>query len=105
MLLNAISGELAKLVAAPPSAHEVERCKRRVLTEIVAGSESSSGSLILLAGGYLRYGRLVSPDELCRSINAVRPEDIHRLAAALLIPANATTVLVEGGQVSPSPAE
>lgn len=57
---------------------ELLRAKAQLKTSLLMGLESTSNRCEKIASQTLRYGRILSPEEICRAIDAVNNDDLKR---------------------------
>ena len=72
--------ELRRAVAEPVGADELQLAKEQAVASVLLSLESSSSRVGALARQEIIHGRRISPDEILRSIEAVSPEDMQRVA-------------------------
>lgn len=78
--------ECLKLRAVLVPEEELERAKRQAKVSLVFGQESASSRMFSLAHQALHWGGPVSLDAQLAELDAVTPEDLRRLADAILRP-------------------
>ena len=72
--------ELRRAVAEPVDEAELQLAKEQAVASVLLSLESSSSRVGALARQEIIHGRRISPDEIIRSIEAVTPEDMQRVA-------------------------
>jgi predicted Zn-dependent peptidase len=72
--------ELRRAVHEPVAADELQLAKEQAIASVLLSLESSSSRVGALARQEIVHGKHISPDEIIRSIEAVRPEDAQRVA-------------------------
>jgi predicted Zn-dependent peptidase len=87
------TAELAEVCAAEIRAlaariepHELSRAKAQLKAHVFMGRESLTARAEQAAGQVLLYGRLFTPQDIAREIDAVTAEDMARLGGRLLDP-------------------
>jgi len=72
--------ELRRAVHEPVAEDELQLAKEQAIASVLLSLESSSSRVGALARQEIVHGKHISPDEIIRSIEAVRPEDAQRVA-------------------------
>ncbi|HSU88147.1 MAG TPA: insulinase family protein, partial [Terriglobia bacterium] len=72
--------ELRRSVHEPVAAEELQLAKEQAIASVLLSLESSSSRVGALARQEIVHGRRISPEEIIRSIEAVTPEDMQRVA-------------------------
>lgn len=85
-LVSRAMAECQKLRATPVPAEELERAQRQAKVSLVFGQESASARMFSLAHQALHWGGPLSLDAQLAEIDAVTPEDLRRVADAVLKP-------------------
>ncbi|HTL99418.1 MAG TPA: pitrilysin family protein [Holophagaceae bacterium] len=85
-LASRAMAECLKLRATLVPAEELERAKRQAKVSLVFGQESASSRMFSLAHQALHWGGPLSLDAQLAEIEAVTPEDLRRVAEAILKP-------------------
>ena len=93
-VLDLTLNELTRLKNEPVSDEELRRVKEQLKTNMVLGLESSGARMNSLARQQMFYGRFFTTDEITAEVDRVLPEDILRLANALLRPEGLTLTLL-----------
>ena len=100
-LLRLTLEEIARLKGETISDVELKRAKDQLKSNIVIGLESSGSRMSNLARQQMYFGRFFGIDEIVSEIDAVAPEQIHRLAHELFRPEQmALTLLGNLGTMS-----
>ena len=84
--LAAVAAGEIRALARGPEAAELARAKAQLKASLFMGRESLAGRAEQAAAQILVFGRLLAPAELAEAIEAVRVEDVTRLAARLIEP-------------------
>jgi predicted Zn-dependent peptidase len=79
-VLDLSLSELRRVVHEPVSEEELQLAKEQAVASVLLSLESSSSRVGALARQEIIHGRRISPDQIIRSIEAVRPEDAQRVA-------------------------
>lgn len=79
-VLDLAVDELRRIVREPVSEIELESAKEQSISSVLLSLESSSARAGTLARQEIVHGRRISPDEIIKSIKAVKSEDVQRLA-------------------------
>ncbi|MEL7489465.1 MAG: pitrilysin family protein [Pseudomonadota bacterium] len=87
--LTEIAG-MARGVTAP----ELDRARAMLKSSLLMGLESPINRAERSAGQLFTFGRLISEDEICASLDAVTPGDISRCAASLIESAKKSLAVV-----------
>lgn len=82
-VLELVLHELRRVREEPVRAEELQRAKDHLRGSILMGLESTNARMSQLARQEMYYGRHVSAEESIRGIDAVRVEDISRLAGRM----------------------
>lgn len=82
--IRLVKSELHKLAKAPLSPHALAMAKRQIKGQIALSSDNSENYAISMAKQFLHKGTLKSIPRLYENIDAVTPEQIHRLASEAL---------------------
>ena len=85
-LVRRTVAECAKVRSAGVALEELERAKLQLRTNLVFSQESASSRMFSLAYQVLHQGKVQTLDEQVAEIEAVGPEQIHRLAQEVLAP-------------------
>ncbi|SNS48760.1 Predicted Zn-dependent peptidase [Granulicella rosea] len=85
-VLQLTLAELRRLKEEPVHDGELDRAKNQLKSNIVLGLESSSSRMSNLARQQMYFGRFFTVDDITAAIDAVRIEDVQRLANELLRP-------------------
>jgi predicted Zn-dependent peptidase len=72
--------ELRRAVHEPVAEEELQLAKEQAIASVLLSLESSSSRVGALARQEIVHGRRISPEEIIRSIEAVTPEDMQRVA-------------------------
>ncbi len=72
--------ELRRAVSEPVPAEELQLAKEQAIASVLLSLESSSSRVGALARQEIIHGRRISPDDIIKSIEAVSPEDMQRVA-------------------------
>ncbi|MDX6289004.1 MAG: hypothetical protein QOH42_803 [Blastocatellia bacterium] len=72
--------ELRSAAHEPISRDELQLAKEQAIASVLLSLESSGSRVGALARQEIVHGRRISPDEIIRSIEAVSPEDMQRVA-------------------------
>jgi len=72
--------ELRRAVSEPVPEEELQLAKEQAVASVLLSLESSSSRVGALARQEIIHGRRISPDDIIRSIEAVSPEDVQRVA-------------------------
>jgi len=72
--------ELRRAVSEPVPAEELQLAKEQAIASVLLSLESSSSRVGALARQEIIHGRRISPDDIIKSIDAVSPEDMQRVA-------------------------
>jgi predicted Zn-dependent peptidase len=72
--------ELRRAVSEPVPEEELQLAKEQAVASVLLSLESSSSRVGALARQEIIHGRRISPDDIIRSIEAVSPEDMQRVA-------------------------
>jgi predicted Zn-dependent peptidase len=72
--------ELRRAVSGPVPEEELKLAQEQAVASVLLSLESSSSRVGALARQEIIHGRRISPDDIIRSIEAVRPEDMQRVA-------------------------
>jgi predicted Zn-dependent peptidase len=72
--------ELRRAVSEPVPDEELQLAKEQAVASVLLSLESSSSRVGALARQEIIHGRRISPDDIIRSIEAVSPEDMQRVA-------------------------
>ena len=72
--------ELRSAAHEPVSNEELQLAKEQAIASVLLSLESSGSRVGALARQEIVHGRRISPDEIIRSIEAVNPEDMQRVA-------------------------
>ncbi|HEY5289080.1 MAG TPA: pitrilysin family protein [Caulobacteraceae bacterium] len=84
--LAAVAAGEIRALARGPEAAELARAKAQLKASLFMSRESLAGRAEQAAAQILVFGRLLAPAELAEAIEAVRVEDVTRLAARLIEP-------------------
>ncbi|MEO8812152.1 MAG: pitrilysin family protein [Caulobacteraceae bacterium] len=82
-LAEVAAGEVRNL-ARGPSAAELARAKAQLKASLFLGHESLAGRAEQAAGQWLAFGRIMEAPEMAAGIDAVTPETLAEVAAALV---------------------
>lgn len=74
-----VEAELRRLTDSALSVTALERAKRQLKGQLALASENRENYAIDMAKQYLHRGTLKSTERLCKSIDAVKPEEIHAM--------------------------
>ena len=74
-----VEAELHRLTDSALSVTALERAKRQLKGQLALVSENRENYAIDMAKQYLHRGTLKSTERLCKSIDAVKPEEIHAM--------------------------
>ncbi len=96
--------EIADLCRTGPSADELQRAKDQVKASLLLGLENTSNRMSRLGRSLLLLGRILSPDEVARRIDAVTVESLTELARRVLRPERVALAAV-GPEGLPEEAE
>jgi len=77
--------ELRRAVHEPVATEELQLAKEQAIASVLLSLESSSSRAGALARQEIVHGRRISPEEIIRSIEAVTPEDMQRVARSCFI--------------------
>jgi len=72
--------ELRRAVSERVPAEELQLAKEQAIASVLLSLESSSSRVGALARQEIIHGRRISPDDIIKSIEAVSPEDMQRVA-------------------------
>src|SRR6266404_1105071 len=72
--------ELRRAVHEPVAEEELQLAKEQAIASVLLSLESSSSRVGALARQEIVHGRRISPDDIIKSIEAVSPEDMQRVA-------------------------
>jgi predicted Zn-dependent peptidase len=81
--LRLVLRETKNISQRPPSAIELRRAKDYAIGQMRLGLESSSNQMMWLGDHLLSYGRIQTPDEIERQIEAVSTEAVQQVAVDL----------------------
>ena len=79
-----IVDELKRIVDEPVPADEVEKAKNFAKGRFVLQLENPQGLILFGLRREVLEGAVVEPDEVLAAIDAVTPEDVHRVAQEVL---------------------
>jgi predicted Zn-dependent peptidase len=82
-----VGRELARLVAEPVPAEELQRAKEHLKGRMILGLESTSSRMTRLGKAVLTDTEILSLDELAERIESVTSEQVMELAAKVYSPA------------------
>ena len=82
--IRLVKSELHKLAKAPLSAKAIAMAKRQIKGQIALSADNSENYAISMAKQFLHKGTLKSIPRLYENVDAVTPEQIHRLASEAL---------------------
>lgn len=85
--LKVVRAELARLAVEPVGEEELEHAKEHTKGSILLGAESPDNRMFRLARNEFSFGRDIPLEEVVAQIEAVRVEDLTRVAAKCLDPA------------------
>jgi predicted Zn-dependent peptidase len=97
-LIDLVHAELAAVAKTPPSAREVDRAKAQLKAGLLMSLESSGSRAEQLARQIMLFGKIVTPAELVRRVDAVTPESVQAFAANLRTGKPASAVVVGAGR-------
>ncbi|MBI4993726.1 insulinase family protein [Candidatus Wolfebacteria bacterium] len=80
IVIKAILGEFKKLAQKPVSKKELERSKEHLLGHLFLSLETSDEIASFYGGQEILTGKIVSPNELVKKIQAVKAEEIQQIA-------------------------
>ena len=81
--LRLVLRELKKIARRPPAADELRRAKDYSIGQMRLGLESTSNQMMWIGEHILAYGFIHTPEEIEKRIEAVTPEQIQSVAAAM----------------------
>lgn len=81
--LRLILHELRKISRRPPPPAELRRAKDYTIGQMRLGLESTSNQMMWLGEHLIAYGFIRTPDEIEQKLEAVTPDDVQAVAAAL----------------------
>lgn len=81
--LELIVHEINRLKNEPVSKHELERAKEYVVGHMRLGLESPSGHMMWIGDQALNYGAIKTPEDVIAAIQAVKTDDIQKLASTM----------------------
>jgi predicted Zn-dependent peptidase len=79
-VLDLSLAELRRAVREPVPETELQLAREQAISSVLLSLESSSARAGTLARQEIIHGHRISPDEISRSIEAVTPEDVQRVA-------------------------
>jgi predicted Zn-dependent peptidase len=79
-VLDLSLAELRRAVHEPVPETELQLAREQAISSVLLSLESSSARAGTLARQEIIHGRRISPDEISKSIQAVTPEDVQRVA-------------------------
>ena len=82
--IRLVKSELHKLAKAPLSAKAIAMAKRQIKGQIALSADNSENYAISMAKQFLHKGTLKSIPRLYENVDAVTPEQLHRLASEAL---------------------
>jgi predicted Zn-dependent peptidase len=94
LAVETIWGELRRCATEPVPADELAKAKRYLTGRTVLGTEDPRGMILYGLRREIVEGRFVELDEVFAGLEAVTAEDVQRLAATLVTPAQATLAVV-----------
>ncbi|MBN2309689.1 MAG: insulinase family protein [Candidatus Hydrogenedentes bacterium] len=92
--LQLLDQHVARMLAAPAPAREIEKAKNQLRREIVTDALTVEAKARLLGRAWIQYGDAARVNDWLGEIDAVTPADVERVARAYLAPERATTVRV-----------
>ena len=93
-VLTLAASEIDDLCRKGPGAEELQRAKDQVKASLLLGLENTSTRMSRLGRSLLLLGRILTPDEVARRIDAVTAEGLRELAGRYLRPAQAALASV-----------
>ncbi len=93
-VMELIKEELENILARGVTEEEVERAKGHIKGNLVLSLEDSGSRMTRLGKAEVSGGEILSLDELLARIDAVTPEDVHRLAHRLFAPRKLVATLI-----------
>lgn len=93
-VLTLAASEIDDLCRKGPGAEELQRAKDQVKASLLLGLENTSTRMSRLGRSLLLLGRILTPDEVARRIDAVTAESLRELAGRYLRPAQAALAAV-----------
>ena len=90
----AVLSELKKLKDHPVPAEELKKAKEMLRGDLVLGLESTSGACSYFLGQEVLEGKIETPDEKLKKIDAVTAEDTQAVARELFVDAGLNLALI-----------
>ncbi|MBI1803022.1 MAG: insulinase family protein [Ignavibacteriae bacterium] len=103
--IELIYRELEKAKTKPIMATELKRTKAQIKGSMMLSLESMSNRMMRLGSGEFFFGQYIPLDEILRSIDAVKAEDVQKIARKLFQFENFSAVIIKPKESNASPAQ
>lgn len=93
--------EMAKMKESPVGAKELRRAKDYAIGQLRIGLENTGSQMMWVGENLLGYGKVISPDEVVRRIEAVDADEIREVAGQVIHHRNTSAAMITPGGGDP----